>query len=460
MNPSKKRQKKDQISLKAPHMLIRFIEFNKRKGVQIIYCILTLLISISTILYLNHKIPLIGDDFVYSFIYLSTDRVTSLSDILISQQIHYQVWGGRSIVHFIDQALLLINNPLTIDILNSIAFVGLILCMQLHITGRLKFSIKLYTLLYTLMWLTQPAFAETTLWITGSANYLWGTLIILTYILPYRLYKNKQVPTIKSILSAILMFLIGIAAGWTNENTAAAMIVIIALFLYYYKRNNWIIKPWTYCGLIGATIGYIAMIIAPGNLARAEGTSNSLFMAVYRLLTHTQTFVDYLGVVNLGTIILYILYNRFAKKKKRTTLHLAFIYLIGVFISIYIMVMSPSFPARAWFGTIVLNIIVLGIFFHNLKAKEQFVYNIKNSIVAFCVISFSFAFYEACKDVNEIDKIWKDRMIAIETSKSNGDSIIVFDEYQAKTKYGLGDARYALKYMSQYYDIEIQLENN
>lgn len=431
---------------------------DKNNKIHVLLSALTLLISISSILYLNIKIPLIGDDYVYSFIYLTNERVGSLVDILTSQQIHYQSWGGRSVVHFIAQAILMIKVPLVIDLINSLAFIGLILCMQLHIIGRFKYNCKLYILLFVLMWLLQPAFAETAIWITGSANYLWGTLIILTFLLPFRLYQNKQNSIIQNTLYAILMFIAGVISGWTNENTAASMLIIIVAFLFYYKKNKWTIPLWAYIGLGGAIIGYIIMIIAPGNFIRAEGTSNSPFLMVYRLLTHTQSFVDYLGILNLGVVILLILYLKFSEKKNKTILHLSLIYSIGTIVSIYTMIMSPAFPARAWFGTITLNIIVFGLIFQNLNTKEPFIQNIKNTIIVFCIISFSFTFYEAYKDVTEIDKIWKERMVIIDESKKNGTNTIVFDEYQAKTKFGLGDAHYALKYMSQYYDIDIQLE--
>jgi hypothetical protein len=417
-----------------------------------------LLFIFLVILILNIKTPITGDDYVYSFVYLTQDRINSINDIFESQYIHYFKWGGRSIVHIIAQALLWIKEPIIIDIINSIAFLGLITCMQYHIKGKKKKSCSLLFITFTLVWLLQPAFAETTLWITGSSNYLWGTLLILLYLLPYRLYKNNKLPMSKTLIYALIMFAGGIIAGWTNENTAGAMIIVILLFILYYKSNKWQIPSWSYIGLLGTIIGYTLMIVAPGNFARAEGTGINPFLIIHRISTHTQTFVNYLGILNLGVAILTILYTQFTNESKKQISSLLIIYSIAVLVSIYIMIFSPGFPPRAWFGAIIFNIIIFGIILYNLNYNLIFIQKIKVCILLFCIIAFGFSFYDAYKDVNEIDKIWKSRMITLAQKKKEGAKSVTFKTYQVKTKFGLGDTPYALRYMSQYYDIDFQLE--
>lgn len=420
--------------------------------IMVLFCIFCVL------LWFNIKTPLIGDDFVYSFIYQTPKRLTCLKDIFYSQYLHYFQWGGRSIVHFIAQALLLIKNPLIVDTLEALIFTTYIYIMYKHIIGHKHSSISILAITFMCVWLLLPTFAETTLWLTGSANYLWGTLLILLFLLPYRLFRNQHINKTKSICYAIGMLLFGIIAGWTNENTAAGMIVIIVSFMLTFNYKKWKIPAWCYFGLIGACLGYILMIIAPGNFARAEGTSISPFLIIYRTLMASQKFVGYLGILNLGLIVISILYYRFARSNPFKILTLSAIYIIGTLISVYIMTASPGFPPRTWFGPITFNIIAFGIVLYNLNYNLPFLRDIKNSILLFCFISVCFSLYDAYNDVNEIDKIWKSRMSTLKQQKELGAKRVIFKEYQAKTKFGLGDAPYAKKYISDYYGIDFELE--
>lgn len=426
---------------------------------NILFFLLFIFLFFLTILFLNILTPLIGDDYVYSFIYQTNNKLSSFNDIIESQRLHYYKWGGRTIVHFIDQFLLYNYQPLKTDILNSLAYIAFILLVYSHIVAKKTFNTNLLVTVFCLMWFVQPVFAETTLWLTGSSNYLWGTLIILLFLMPYRIYKNKKIATYKRIIYLIFMFLGGIIAGWTNENTAAAMIIMIIGYIYYYKTKRWNIPVWVYTGLIGAIIGYIVMITAPGNFVRAsEAPSLSPFLIAYRLLTYTQRFILYLGLLNIGVIISYLIYRKTAVKKEIKNFSYIFIYFIGVLVSIYIMLASPSFPARAWFGTITFNIIIFGIIYRQLDSNDEFVRNIKTAILLGSITIFAASYYDAFKDTAMINNIWKERAIIISEKKREGAPSVTFKEYQAKTKFGLGDTYYALPQISKYYEIEFILE--
>lgn len=81
-----------------------------------------------------------------------------------------------------------------------------------------------------LVFLSCPAFGQSFLWSTGAANYLYGILIILCFLIPYRIQikcKSKRYPMPLEITFAIIYLFLGIIAGWTNENTSVAMIAMI-----------------------------------------------------------------------------------------------------------------------------------------------------------------------------------------------------------------------------------------
>lgn len=425
------------------------------------YCFLLCLLF-SSILYLNIQTPFIGDDFVYSFIFRSTERIENIHDIIESQIIHYNSWGGRTVVHFILQCLLLIKSPFIINILNASVFILFLTVIQFHFIGYLRVNTISTFIIFSLTCILQPAFAETCLWLTGSINYLWGTTIILYFLLPYRLYKGKMIRKDKSFIFSILMFFAGIITGWTNENTIMGLIIIIIGLIYYHlklEKNK--IPVWFYFGLVGIIIGYILMIIAPGNFVRASeaGTPNLMVFA-FRFFTATEALVSYLSLLNLGLIISIILLLKFSNdSKNKSLIIISIIYLLGVFASIYSMIASPTFPPRAWFGTITFNIIAFGIIFSNLNFGLKFLNAIKICFIFYCLFNLLFMFYDAVKDTREINSIWKNRITEIQKAKLNNVKDISFKKYNAKTKFGMSDAYYADSFVSDYYGINFKTED-
>lgn len=433
-----------------------FVYFKKIIKSTFFYPLLLVFIFLC-VFYLKIKTPFIGDDYVYSFIFTTSTKLENFTDVINSQIIHYYAWGGRSIVHLILQVVLLINNPIIISALNSIVFILFILGVQFHIIGKVKCNTEITFIVFCLVCLLQPAFGETCLWLTGSVNYLWGTTIILYFLLPYRLFINKQKETKHSLLPIVAMFIGGVLTGWTNENTVAGLIIILLLLLIYMKKQKQSIPLWAYFGFLGVLIGYIIMIVAPGNFIRAAeaGTPTTLVL-LFRLFSYTQLFIAYLSVLNLGLVFTLILYLRFNTNNKNQYLIIALVYLLGVFASIYSMILSPSFPPRAWFGVITFNIIAFGTIFYHLNYNFKFLRIIKICFTFFCIINVFFSLYEGVKDITEINKIWNKRLIEISENR-NSSGEFTFKKYKAKTKFGLSDAPYANKYISNYYGIKFEL---
>lgn len=436
---------------KAAYWINKFLD---NKNLKLLLFSLLLILIFVLMLFLNIKTPLLGDDLTYSFIFNSTDKITSLKDIFDSQYEHYYTWGGRSVVHAIAQLLLTLS-PLTMDVINSLAFIFLILLIYKHINHKKPLSISLLAGIFLLVWFLEP-FAETVLWITGSANYLWGTVIILAFLLPFRLYDNKKSKSLFiSAFKVIFMFTAGIITGWTNENTVAGLIVIVLLFMiYYHKFAKWNIPLWAYTGLAGVLIGYAIMIAAPGNAVRAEGTETNLFLVSYRILRHTQAFINMLGILNLILIILLTVLIKDKKENYKTIALKACIYGLGTLAGIYVMIFSPAFPERAWFGVIVFNIITLGILAVNIE--YPILRYIKYGFVSLGLLSFAFNFFDVYKDVTMVAEIAKEREALILEAKKEGKTEVIFEPYQVNTKYAVADATYGEPSLTKYYQITIK----
>ena len=78
------------------------------------------------------------------------------------------------------------------------------------------------------------------------------------------------------------MFIIGLLAGWTNENTSVGLIVILLSTLIIDKitTKKWNLTKTKVAGIIGSLIGFILMICAPGNYVRNAEFKDDTFIIV------------------------------------------------------------------------------------------------------------------------------------------------------------------------------------
>jgi len=222
-------------------------------------------------------IPLFADDYSFSFVYETDRRIESASDVLESQIIHYLTWGGRAVAHTLGQLFLLWGKPV-FAFANSLLFVALLMLIYRYASVRRRaISEDAYGLflIFFFAWVCLPSFGETVFWLIGSVNYLWTTVLVLLFLLPYRRLalegtEGSARSTARRISKAILMFPFGVAAGWTNENTAMVMIGLAALASFVAYRRS--VRPPLHLvsGIAGAAVGYAFLLLAPGNRERAK----------------------------------------------------------------------------------------------------------------------------------------------------------------------------------------------
>lgn len=412
------------------------------------------------ILLLNVLTPMIADDFGYLYVFGEKVQVSSLSDLVRSQSHHYMKWGGRSVVHFIAQALLQVPR-LVADVLNTGVYLIFVSLIYFHIKGRdERNSLSIFVLINLAAWFVLPMFGDTVLWITGSANYLWGTTIILLFLLPYRRYAGS-VPSgmLSSIFSSLGLFLFGVIAGWTNENTVAGMIVIIVLFLLYYRSQKWNIPSAFWLGLAGVVVGYVIMISAPGNFYRARtAPSLSLYLVLYRVFMYTKDLL-----LNYGVFLIFYgaLLALLRKRRERLEweINISLFYSIGAFISIYAMVVSPQFPARAWFGLVSYLIIAVGILLYRIDFKEKIVRGIRFVVILIACLAFIFSFYDATKDVYRVYQMDEERELIAKEARVENIEKCYFKRIVPRTSYVHGEDELSNLLLSYYYGIYVEYED-
>lgn len=306
------------------------IEISKKN--QIIIIMLSIFIMMCM---LNILTPILADDFSYSF---GVDgRIHNLMDIIENQVHHYLTWGGRSIAHTIAQIFLLFPK-IVFSFSNTIIYMLLIWLIYQHAKIGKDEKPLLLIIIHLSLWFFLPVFGQTCLWLIGSCNYLWTMVLILGFLLVYR-RGNKPKHEIPKIIG---MFVFGILAGWTNENTAFGLITIAVglLILEKLEHKNKKYQRWQISGLLGTISGFLILILAPGNYARNSLIKDNTFFLIKILkrgINATLIGIDYLLpliaiIVVLCTILIY------NKKKIKNEV---FLFLIGAFFTIYAMVLSP-----------------------------------------------------------------------------------------------------------------------
>lgn len=412
--------------------------------------VVSVLFVFVALLALNINQPLLTDDWEYSFKHrlidlsqketVSDERISSLSDIPASQYEHYFIWGGRSVNHCIAQVLLLVGSPIN-KVLNSLAYVALTLVIySLARRKNSAHSLSLYILINILIFFFQPVLGATLLWITGSSNYLWGTLIILLFLLPYKSFYESDSNNKSSLFKTFLMFPAGIIAGWTNENMAAVMILLLIGLALYQRIQKKVVPLWFYSGLLGAVIGFCFMVAAPGNYARysiavmeqgmQEGSKLMLLFNQF-LTAMSGVFFHLLGIIALYFIVL-LLYFFFGKKDSKSLLF-SLAFFPAALLATLAMTFSPSFPERAWFGIIIFIIIAIASVYSRLDFSILFIRQLRLIVISFCLIALLGYYVSGYKDLARTKRIYDQREQVVLDGKKNGVFDFTFPE-EVKSK--------------------------
>ena len=341
---------------------------------------LALLICISYFFLCNFFYPMMSDDYAIFFIWDGAhggniagmqpghiwQRIESLSDVLISLSSMYMTWGGRMESWFIAQFFLWVGKPI-FNIFNTIMFCTFILLILRISLGRNYLKNGYYVLwVFSGFWLVNYAFFNTMIWISGSANYLWMMCFQLLFIFPYiesaRDSSSKFLQGKCSVIKPV-MFLLGLLAGNTNENSVLA--IILAAVLIYYKMRC----PWMIYGLLGVFIGYAALVFAPGNYVRfhvvmtaGEGDYLSLF----------PKLIEFFWLLSKALPVFFLLtpYLRKEVRQKckaaplKKEYHLVLLFTMMGIISALTMLVAPMLPPRSFFGTSVFLLIAGTISIH------------------------------------------------------------------------------------------------
>ena len=349
----------------------------KKKAPFII--MIAILLSVFGFIYVfNHNTEFVTDDFIYQYVF--ENRFPTSSSRLLSNPLelfqsmanHWRLWGGRVTVHFLLQFAFLLGRTF-FDIFNSIMFVVLGLLIYLHIVNDKKIKIPLLITIYAVIFLFVPQPGSTILWKSGSANYLWSSVLMLIMTLIFKKHFDNEASIKDNPRNSILLLLYGLFIGCANENSGCALIVSIILFIVTYKIKFKNVPKWCYFALTGTVASYIFLLLSPGNYIRTQemypGVKYGLTNLIEYTLKITRLTNEYIGIILFIAIatFAFIINKKKSIKEYVSNYALQSIFFSYVFISIYSLVLSPAYPERCWMFAFIYLVVIIGLNLNHLE---------------------------------------------------------------------------------------------
>ena len=365
-------------------------------------------------------------------------------DIFDYQVWHYFNWGGRTVAHTLAQILLVFPKAV-FNILNSFIYTALIYLIYLHGCFNKdnkdnKDNSYMLLLIHLILWFIIPVFGQSFIWLVGSCNYLWTTVIILYFLWLYRRNTLSE-----KWYNLLFMFILGLLAGWTNENTSAGLIVILVFSLIINKveTRKFELSKTRLFGIIGTLAGFIIMICAPGNYIRSAEFKDDTFIII-KIIKRTLDITNNLENIILPLLIVIIILISLKIYHKKKIEKEAYTFILGGFAAIYAMVLSPTFPERAWTGAIIFFVIAIIILVYDLDTINRLY---KFILVDFCIILsiiYVSQYMDLARNINYLRNTWNYRVDVI--NESDKDKMFEFYKYETYNSrnpvYGLDDIGY------------------
>ena len=298
--------------------------------------------------------PYMSDDIIYGD---TVATAGSIFDLFRQEAEHYISHSGRSVAHIILRFFLYFGHKSIFNVVSGAVFVLLSILIYSNVRGKKDYDIKIYACVLAMLWFLDPAIANTVFWASGTCNYLYTTTIIMTFVTIYR--RNIDNDNKKSVLLTIGMFVLGVAAGWCNENTSGGLILFVLIELFYHfiisKKSFKFVKPWMISGLAGSLFGFVMLLLSPGNYNRLDATDEEhtgLLAMAARFLKITLNIKDnyFILVAIFAVIVVLLIY--LSGKDSYFYASIKSMSLFGVLFlaTCYALIMVPSSELRSYYG--------------------------------------------------------------------------------------------------------------
>lgn len=362
--------------------------------------------------------PLSHDDYGYAFIWDGAhggnleamqfgspeiehrERVTSIGDIFESLESHYFTWGGRIFAHFFVQFFILIGKPY-FDIANTIIFVFLVLTTINLANTWLKISRAALLWIFFTMFFLMASSLMSTIWLTGSCNYMWMTFFQLFFLTPYvKALRSHEAGN--SSLNVALMIILGLFAGWSNEAGALAT-VCLTFFLLIMCKVQGVFRSWMIAGFLAVSVGCAFMLLAPGNFVRMDFVHPNFSYTKELFISHMSNgFLRVIAADFIALIPMFIYFTRRTSTKITMAEILMLAFTATGFLVPIALLFSPEYNARISITSLSFILVasssaILELERQNLKAglnlPKKFLRNVSFVLMISCISYFATLIY-------------------------------------------------------------------
>lgn len=253
--------------------------------------LLTGLFVFCIILFFSFICPYLSDDWHFMFVWEYFDptpgvkRVEGLSDIIISMFTYYKLSGGRVIPHFL--AYLMIFLPKWVfSIINSVMFV--LLCELIYKLSGCYIQNKkwwLFPIVCLFTFYHLPSFGDNVLWISGSTNYMWMSVLLLAGI--YWIMKRWEKA---SLLEFILVLPLIMVSSASNEMTGGMLFIAVCLRFITTKKYFQRLLAF----ILSLIPGMCLVLLAPGNSMRRASIEKADAPDILGVLDYAFQYSEYL----------------------------------------------------------------------------------------------------------------------------------------------------------------------
>lgn len=387
--------------------------------------ILLLIAFFMDIYVLNRHTTLVADDYGFQ---LLSNSINSPHDYFAILYQKYFNWTGRMISESFTYLFFSLDKKI-FNIINSLGYIVLVLLIYFNIVGKKKIFLSLLIFINFFFFVFLPAFGQDILWITGSANYLWPTLIALSYTLLWRCYSPERIKLYSNPLFLLFCIVLGFCAGVTNENTSIAIFFMSVIFIIYYKKCYNKICTFSIVVAVSELLGSIFLLMAPGNFVRARITGE---------VSHLGNFYRNLGnlldptcllIPLLIFCILYILLKDADKK-------IACIFALTSIVAVLSLSASPAnFKGRIVLSGLAFMMIAAGI----LYTKIDFTNRKIKQIVCLLAVTFAIGslklYTSAIADIEDYESEYNINLQIIEQEKAAGHRDIVVNNISSISRF-------------------------
>ena len=306
---------------------LKYSFLGDRKWLTVLFlALITLAIAI-----LTWHLPFIGDDYIYNYVIengADSDRqINNIYDLFVSQYNHLLTVNGRFIVHFVLQFIIAFFGKWFFNLLNPLFFLAYILLTAYYALGKVNFPAVVATVALVLF---MPTFADLYLWMAGSMNYLWTTVVVLIFLIQLDRREDRLIGW-----SSWKILLLSFVAGCSHEGISVPIAVgLLAVALPSYRKIRHTERFWM---LVMFAVG--AFICAVFIVHRAAPTYDEPHMIFYDRIYKGATILGHLHMIYL-LIALAVIGLFINKTKVLSVLRLNISWIIAIIITVPIIYVS------------------------------------------------------------------------------------------------------------------------